>query len=653
MTVAATAILTELVKQLTEKILSSKWTQDTEQGQSILEQLNKNHIAERYTKNYVSKQLRMRTLHSAERDVFLNDIYSPLRLTNKHSLSIEDEFTIKDDVTIKHDGVVNIIGIAGQGKSTILRKLFLEEIKLKDRMPIFIELRKVVNVDLISYIKSILTDIGVSIIEGDIEFLLQSNKTILMLDGFDEIEHGSRLKILNNIIQLNVRYQCPIIVTSRPDTEICTEVNVKNLHVKKLNKEEILSIIKKLDTTNSTQELPNIISNNENLLDTLVTPILVNLLYVCYPYLDSIPNNVVDFYHRLFITLYSRHDKIKNFNRERHSEISANEANEIFNAVSFKSIINDELDFSDESLSKSIQKSIKFLPCGEKNYDVEKIKRDLIEITCLIQSDGYDHYVYLHKSIAEFHGAKFISDQSSELKRKIYSRIVSNIVSDQTYDAMVSFLKCIDKKDFDSMFIVEFCDQHSFENIKFNPDEFYERIVPHIFKGKYVQFSVDISSKELVFNSIDSLHHDNVLSTIYLLENNTRHDGMVNVKLYEIMDELIDFKEHRDSPKYGKLDMDFDYLKGEFHKHFPDEKLNILSNKGRIIKKTNGDDIPGDTLDWSILRIRLDQFLTIIGNYDVMDEIIRSEINDFYFNRYVPIKDNLEKVSALIDFDLN
>lgn len=43
--------------------------------------------------------------------------------------SNKDKVVIKDGVTLPFHGIVNIVGIAGQGKSTILRKLFSEEIK--------------------------------------------------------------------------------------------------------------------------------------------------------------------------------------------------------------------------------------------------------------------------------------------------------------------------------------------------------------------------------------------------------------------------------------------------------------------------------------------------------------------------------------------
>ncbi|MXC43639.1 NACHT domain-containing protein, partial [Escherichia coli] len=91
---------------------------------------------------------------------------------------------MKDGVTLPFHGIVNIVGIAGQGKSTILRKLFSEEIKKSERMPFFIELRRVKNANIIAYLADILNTFGVGCSEDSLKILLQSQRVVLMLDGF-------------------------------------------------------------------------------------------------------------------------------------------------------------------------------------------------------------------------------------------------------------------------------------------------------------------------------------------------------------------------------------------------------------------------------------------------------------------------------------
>ena len=128
-TTATTLTLVSLKKittHLTTKLLEKNWSQETESAKELIFQLSENDATHTYVEKYVSRFLKMRTLHSAESDVYLDEIYSPLTLTVQ---SNDDELCVNDGFTLSFRKVINIIGLAGQGKSTILRKLFLEEMK--------------------------------------------------------------------------------------------------------------------------------------------------------------------------------------------------------------------------------------------------------------------------------------------------------------------------------------------------------------------------------------------------------------------------------------------------------------------------------------------------------------------------------------------
>lgn len=236
-TVLTTAALEELVKGLVSHLLSRPWSHEVDLGKDLLRQLSESSAATIYVDKYVSKSLKMRTLHSVESDVYLDEIYSPLKLIAQ---SNGDEFLIDDKVTLSLGRVINIIGLAGQGKSTILKKLFLEEMRAKKRFPFIIELRKVESSSIMDVFKGTLVSIGLSIQTGSVELLLQSRKVVLMLDGFDEISSSKRMSVLQEIITIKTRYDCDILVTTRPDTEICREVGVTNVTVKKLNESDVI-----------------------------------------------------------------------------------------------------------------------------------------------------------------------------------------------------------------------------------------------------------------------------------------------------------------------------------------------------------------------------------------------------------------------------
>jgi hypothetical protein len=80
--------LKEIVSHMTKKILEKPWEFDTENGKEILNQLSEEYILNTYTDKYVSRNLKIRTLHSAEDDVYLDEIYSPLTLQAKSDFEI-------------------------------------------------------------------------------------------------------------------------------------------------------------------------------------------------------------------------------------------------------------------------------------------------------------------------------------------------------------------------------------------------------------------------------------------------------------------------------------------------------------------------------------------------------------------------------------
>ncbi|GAB3535461.1 NACHT domain-containing protein [Photobacterium alginatilyticum] len=614
--------LKQTVTHVTKKLLDKVWEHDTEQGKELLRQLSESNAAEVYAEKYVSRFMKMRTLHSAESDVYLDEIYSPLKLEVQ---SNGDELTVEDGFTLGFSKVINIIGIAGQGKSTILRKLFLEEMRKAQRFPFMIELRRVENDSILSYFKQQLKDIGLAFDDGDVEILLQSRKIVLMLDGYDEVASQNRLKLLSEIIQLKTRYSCDVIVTTRPGTEICSEVDIVNLKVKSLEIDDIISIISKLDKNDELEELPRLIKSNKQLQETLISPILVNLLYVCYPYLDIVPESVVDFYDKLFITLFSRHDKIKNFNREKYSPITAIEANKVFNAFCFDSINKNSLEFTEESLYGYLQSAIRLnqvLP----EY-TEQIQKDLINITCLIQKDGFDKYVFLHKSVQEFHAAKFIASLPHKHKEKFYSKLSEAIDNEDKFDNVLQFLKYIDTDDYNSLLVVEYFNRNKLNHLKTDSkDVILDSHISKVLKNKHIEFHIEDNS--YFCETMAVIYQKNLLSTLTFFSSGERRATLNSEELFSDHLFNLDIHSTEKDPLEAKV-LSLEDLKG------------ISSNT--IIN--------GDSPDFIVTTAY--EYLQASGGYQKFSEIVKEEIMNFYTNIYGPIYEKNQQVSRILDIDFD
>jgi len=473
--------INESAKVIFQKILTKNWINEYKKGKSIVEQLLSLDVQSDYIVKHISRAMKMRTIHSSENDVMLNSIYHPLTISQSGN-----EFKVGDDFLLSDDNITNIIGFAGQGKSTILRKILLESIKNGDKIPFFMELRKIEKTGIENSLLSILDELGIKTDKESLTSLLSSGNVLLLLDGFDEISSKLRMDVLNEVITLNRRYGVQIITTSRDGTEICAEPSIINYTVNKIKRSDITSILKKLSASQEVEEdtlrqIFNMLKGNSSLVETMNCPLLVTLFYICYPHLDSIPNNATEFYSKLFTTLYFRHDKVKNYKRERRSNTPPPEAFNVFCALCFKSLYDNKQDFTELSLFDYTKQSLRL--CGLNESKPENIAYDFVDITCLIQKDGYDRYVFLHKSIQEYYAAEYVKSLSLEKKNVFMQAILASIKKESKLLPTARYLFEIDKENTFELICKPLCEEYKLDKYLDDVDEYIENIYLDITDG--------------------------------------------------------------------------------------------------------------------------------------------------------------------------
>lgn len=604
-------------EKITEVLLSKPWARDLDEGKVILEQLNDPLGRENYLRKHVLPSLKMRTLHNADYDIFLDDIYYPLTV---EVASNKDKVVIKDGVTLPFHGIVNIVGIAGQWKSTILRKLFSEEIKKSERMPFFIELRRVKNANIIAYLADILNSFGVGCSEDSLKILLQSQRVVLMLDGFDEVKHEERTMMMNEIKNIHYHFNTPIIATTRPNTDICYTTDVYNIFIDKLNISDKICILHSLSKNDrfsssdaSFKVLADLLCDKEELEGTICNPILVTLLYYCYPYMNDIPNNIIEFYRSLFDTLYARHDKIKVYTREKKSNIIGEKAKLCFSAICYNALIEEKFEFWGEELLRYAEDAIETE--GYLKEDASNFIDDLIEITCLIQPEGNNRYVFLHKSVQEFYAAFAVANLPIEYKKDIYENLMVAIKCSEQLDNFMLFLHSLDSK----AFIDEI-------TIKASRD----------------MGVVDVANmtRERVENVFDS-----ALSRVFIKGNSTSNDSVISLHYDFVLGSLLGIDilpimSGKERVPMTEIDLIFDDL---FSCTMDKGELNLY--KFEVKKQKNNIDTDVQTDDYLFPLV---DYLKVRGFYGLMLDTYHQTIKDFYDRYYQPAYDsNLRRTLAM------
>lgn len=387
--------------------------------------------------------LNVKTLASPNETVFINDIYVPLNLRGFRSFSL----LVTDDVTLDlEERAVFIKGLAGQGKSTLLRKLIANNAIKNCRFPLFYELKNYKGGSIESQIAEKLTRSGVPIDEKAIELILKDSEVKVYLDAFDEAPTQYREELAEEIRKVIAKYNCNVVVTTRPETELDSVAQGHVYEVSELNEEQIFSIIKK--TASDKQKATELIRALERTHlhsqtdSVLKSPILVVLFCLSYNLGEEIPSTLSQFYENIFETIFFRHDNLKGrVNRARHWNDNRRIYRHLFESVCFFTQ-KTGASFTRRQLTDALSKALKYLNEDERLTD--RILEELRGITNLIIEDGFNEYRFVHKSVQEFFTASFIRSLDSASKERFYKSCWKSHQQHSTFSNTLFFLEDLD-----------------------------------------------------------------------------------------------------------------------------------------------------------------------------------------------------------------
>jgi hypothetical protein len=365
---------------------------------------------------------KVKTIWQIDKSVDLREFYVPPHVRRKNSKRIK----ISSFNSFENDTPILLEGIAGQGKSTLLRYLCAQEMVEGDSLPIFIELRRVKRDDSIfTHIFRYLDILGLKLTKEVFLEYLDSGKLTILLDGFDEVEQSAQNQVIQDIELICQKSRsCKIIVTSRPGQTIKALPCLESLSLENLIKDEFKEVIYKIsDNRDYADALIKVIDNhNKDIKGILCTPLLVTLLVVSYKSYQQIPEQLSDFYDSLFRVLLQRHDGTKPaYSRPRITKLNDLKFREVFELFCYLMKKHKKQVFDYNEIINTAQESIQKVLISATPEDLIK---DITDVTCLIVSDG-DEWRFIHKSIQEYFAASHIKNQSEIISQKIYSGIIS------------------------------------------------------------------------------------------------------------------------------------------------------------------------------------------------------------------------------------
>lgn len=566
----------------------------------------------------------VRTINEFDKSVPLYDFYVPPQVTNLES---NNTFLVDDLDDFSSPKKVLISGIVGQGKSILMRSLAIKEAYKGERFPIFMELRELGDDEsLENFIhKNINNNIGINNHKLQ-SYLLKEGKVILFLDGFDEIKTSEMGRVVKEFDKLTKKFEkLNFIVSSRPEENIEKSTIFNKFLINRLDLDGQINIINKLTNDDFIKE--NLISNlreaNKDIQGVLVTPLMVNFYFYLYRTEQIKGTDITLFYEKLFDLTLRKHDGTKLvYRRDYVTKLTPVELQSVFECICFLSCKQKTFFFNEYKFIELIAAAIRFqkIDCSEND-----LIRDLTTGICFICREGQS-YAFLHTSIPEFFGAKFV------LKNINITRLMTEVIGNyQDYINLVDYMNNIDEK----LFLLNFLKPILDETIDY-------------FRTKKVLDDIYISSKLYSKNR----SNNNKVKVLTLLDRNVHNYIAVDFKdfIKPFMQKDIDKKfKRRKSTNYQffwtprrKSSVNNDEIE-QSENYFLHEKLdnvakeNIATTRGEVLSKIESEDFKPITENYSQRCENIEKGLNLyILRLDEWDKKIlkfqETSIDDLFYN---------------------
>ena len=180
----------------------------------------------------------------------LKDVYIPLTLVNESTKQgAKCKIVGFPTNLIERYGKVLVTDNAGMGKSTLVKKMFLDSIDEKVCIPILVELRRLSkNRRILDEIKEQIDSLSKAFPNDLLLELLSDGGFLIFLDGFDEIPLSDR-EIVTSDIQdfISKSNKNKFVLTSRPESALKGFGDFQEFRIEPIKKDEAFELLRRYD----------------------------------------------------------------------------------------------------------------------------------------------------------------------------------------------------------------------------------------------------------------------------------------------------------------------------------------------------------------------------------------------------------------------
>ena len=249
---------------------------------------------------------------------------------------------------------------------------------------------------------------------------------MLLLDGFDELNHDIRDTVEDQILEISRAYPLTsIVVSGRPDDRFKAWKLFSIYKVQPMDQKQVLDLINKLEYDSGVrkrfiQKIKDGLFDSHN--SFMSTPLLAILMLLTFEQNANIPDKMHLFYSEAFRTLFHKHDALKEqYARSRKSNLAVDDFEKVFAVFCLKTYVLEKLEFTEREITAYIKDALGY----EKSAaDASEFLFDIEEAICLFVKEG-SSYFFVHRSFQEYFTALFLASCAQSVRDEFIDQVAS------------------------------------------------------------------------------------------------------------------------------------------------------------------------------------------------------------------------------------
>jgi predicted NACHT family NTPase len=328
----------------------------------------------------------------------------------------------------RHDKLM-ILGKPGAGKTTFLKWLALQCNGGKfnqNRVPLFVTLKEFAETegqpDLLSFIVKQLTECGIENAAVVGAKILQTGRSIILLDGLDEVKAQDHDRVLNTIRQTADKFDASqFVITCRIAAKEYIFEQFTEVEVTDFDDQQIADFAHKwfqLKDPIKAEEFPHELQTNPGLQELATNPLLLTLLCLVFESGGRFPSNRAELYKEGLDVLLKKWDTTQNIRRrEIYKQLSLQRKEDLLSQIAYNAFERSDYFFKQGFVEEQIRDYIQNLPNASNDLemlqlDSEAVLNSIAAQHGLLVERARGIYSFSHLTFQEYFTARWFKEKA-------------------------------------------------------------------------------------------------------------------------------------------------------------------------------------------------------------------------------------------------